>query len=646
VSATTKPNVSIGEQHESPMLKNYPDAVVTPAKTFAVDGTSGAHQSWTQHHDGKGGWVVEETRTGGKWLQFKSMEPKDLSTSKNFEKLEKQLIRHVDGGLEKFADRLKLGDMYKPPAAAGYKADGGKTYLHLKNPDQLVLRIEVPGMTPEQKAHLQKLANEHLDNWKGHLPEDLRTKAHVEVEHPSSGNSWPTGDPHVSDGKMTAPADEKPGAPEGGSGAHDGQGAPAGDGVPSADSGTTANGGGQGGSASADRSALHGTDQSVPHETSKIGPHETDNGAPAADKPAAPDPGGAPAGQKAPVVVSDHGGAPAGKAPAPAPEPGAPHPPAPDGPHPSAPDGGPHGGGRLAGPLGEAAGVGGTLVGMFDVGRQLQQRVEEGRESYLHPVGTTQQVDPQTALRMTHPLLAAGLDAANGVAASVNPAHVLVPLVVEHGPKQEVVAVAPGVWERPGNGHEPDGKQQAQINYWKDPNVPVGTIRTTPDGTKVMKIDPDGRWVPAHETTSVPSYYDRFVSNPGEVRSAAPASGATPASPPPPGSPPPHPAGALHVAPITIVGSPTPGQDGGQKFDPSQPPAHQAAHGEHDGGGFDASKPPPAPTGDGHDGANQQSPAAASDGHHDPNQAPVTAAGDAHLGAAAHSVDGGADGHV
>ena len=178
----------IGIQHEKLMLdEHYPGATPThPANFQGVDAVSGGKWTASLFYDGRGVLHHVELHQGGLWIQLKSVQAPVV----------KAVVAEVKLAMAKFDWRLAQGPDWNPQGQ-NYPALKGRPPLHdsvvLNHPDELVIHIEVQGMTPDAKAEIQRAAEEEAarlsDGHNGRTLEGVPYR--VEVHDPSPGVVWP-----------------------------------------------------------------------------------------------------------------------------------------------------------------------------------------------------------------------------------------------------------------------------------------------------------------------------------------------------------------------------------------------------------------------------------------------------------------------
>jgi RHS repeat-associated protein len=171
-TAATPSSVTDKELREAKTLEQfYPDGDLTSPKTPAVDITRGTRPPDAKITvNKKGVEMVEETKTGGEWIQVKELDEGAKSP------IGARIASNITKAMEKFGSYLQ-----NPKEATRGSSDGSRYLLILRDPEALTVHLEVPGFAALDKAQqesLQKAAGDALSGWQEHF-EGIKLSARV-----------------------------------------------------------------------------------------------------------------------------------------------------------------------------------------------------------------------------------------------------------------------------------------------------------------------------------------------------------------------------------------------------------------------------------------------------------------------------------
>jgi hypothetical protein len=163
-----KPGISLNEtREEASRLKHFPDASPTVVKQPGVDWVQGGIKVETAHATAKG-TELRQTTDGGGWIQNKRLDPeappgtvdakaKGMATTS----YEERIPGNVREAVNKFQ-----GPVTRDLSSRSATVDGVTNTTVLKNPDGLVINLEVPGLQnlpPERQGKIQEIATQALN---------------------------------------------------------------------------------------------------------------------------------------------------------------------------------------------------------------------------------------------------------------------------------------------------------------------------------------------------------------------------------------------------------------------------------------------------------------------------------------------------
>ena len=135
----------------------YPKSDPTNPGQKAVDWTEGAESSVELVRDTKSGTLtVYETRSGGKWIQNKLLDP--IKPVNGLADLAGRVRANVITSMEKLDSQLRLPKVITRPSS-----NGDNYSLHLRDPHSFEVHLEVPGFEElgvAQRSALQQVADD------------------------------------------------------------------------------------------------------------------------------------------------------------------------------------------------------------------------------------------------------------------------------------------------------------------------------------------------------------------------------------------------------------------------------------------------------------------------------------------------------
>ncbi|MFT4135606.1 hypothetical protein [Microbacterium sp.] len=165
--------MSLHEMYEpKSRAMHFPAARDTIPKQPGVDWVMGGERSARTAHASKEGTTYAQTWTGGSWIQNKRLWEQAPSTMTAAEAklqglatrpVEQRAAAAVKEALAKFGRPLESGASRR----TGKMVDGVAESLTLRQPDELIINIEIPefaSMKPEARAHLQSHVEKALAN--------------------------------------------------------------------------------------------------------------------------------------------------------------------------------------------------------------------------------------------------------------------------------------------------------------------------------------------------------------------------------------------------------------------------------------------------------------------------------------------------